>query len=120
MSIFIRRFRMWACHHRCGHTLDFFSDVVITEEITHSFQDVTFGRQLVAQWLAVWEVPNKAVEKDYVILRILMKVSSLSEAWRALVIMAAETHDAASNKAKKVLEGLEIGSAKNVGEYLPE
>ena len=87
ISIFIRRFRMWACHHRCDHTLDFFSVVVITEEITHSFQDVTLGRQLVAQWFAVWEVPNKAVEKDYVILRISMKISSLSEAWRALVIM---------------------------------
>ena len=40
-----------------------------------------------------------------------------SEVWRALVNMAAETNDAASDRAKKELAGLGIGLSENVCEY---
>ena len=40
-------------------------------------------------------------------LSMIMETSSPSEAWRALIKMAAETYDTASGRAKKVSEGLE-------------
>ena len=43
----------------------------------------------------------KAVEKDDVILSTIMETSSPSEAWRALVEIAAETNDAAAYRAKQ-------------------
>ena len=39
---------------------------------------------------------NKAVEKDHVILNMVMEIGPLSEAWRSLIKMAAETNDVAT------------------------
>ena len=40
-----------------------------------------------------WEAPSKAAEKDDVIQSIVMELAPPSEAWLALVKMAAETKD---------------------------
>ena len=66
----------------------------------------------------VWEVLKKAVWKGDVILSMIMEIGSAFEAWRALVEMSAETNDAASDREKKGLEDLQLGSSENVGEYL--
>ena len=49
----------------------------------------------------VWEAPDKAVEKDGIILSVEMEIGSPFEAWRTLVKIAAGTHDAASDRAVK-------------------
>ena len=57
----------------------------------------------------VWEARNKAVEKDHVMLSMVMEIDSPSEAWRTQVKMAVETNDAATYQAKKdLLTGLAI------------
>ena len=53
-----------------------------------------------------WEALNKAVKEDDGILIMVMEIGSPSEAWRALLKMAAETNDAATYRAKKNLGGL--------------
>ena len=111
LAVFIRRFRTWACHCRCDQALETGS-VVKTGEVTRSILEVTHGRQLMAQLFMIWEALNKAVKIDFVMLIIIMEISSPSEAWRALIKTAAETYDTASGRAKKVLEGLEIGSTE--------
>ena len=65
----------------------------------------------------VWEALNKAVEKDNVILSTVTEIDPPSKAWCALVKMAAKPQDAASERVKEELKGLELGSTKNVGEY---
>ena len=56
----------------------------------------------------VWEALNKAVEKAYVILSMVMEIGTRSEAWRALIKMAAEMNDAATYRIKEDMEVLLI------------
>ena len=65
----------------------------------------------------VWEALDQVVQKNDVILVVVMKTGSPSEAWRTLVKMAAETYKAAGNRAKKELEGFQISSNEKAGEY---
>ena len=50
---------------------------------------------------------------------IFIDFESLSEAWRALTKIAAETQEAAHDRAKREFESLEIGVSKCVPEYFP-
>ena len=59
------------------------------------------SKQLVAQTHMIWEALNEAVKKDDVILGMVMETGSLSEAWRVLVKMVAETNDASTYQVKR-------------------
>ena len=65
----------------------------------------------------VWKVMTKAIEKDKVLLEMMMGIGSASEAWCALTKIVAETKDAAYGRAKNDCESLEIGTNETIGEY---
>ena len=50
-------------------------------------------------------------------MKIVINIGSLSEAWRALTKIAAETQGAAYDRAKKEFESLEIGGSESVAGY---
>ena len=74
------------------------------------------GKHLAAQSYMFWEVLSNAVEKDDVILNMVMEIGLPSEAWRALIKMTVETNDEATYRVKKNFEALLIGSNEKVGE----
>ena len=71
-----------------------------TGEVACSVFEEMRGKQLVGQPYIVWEAFNKAVEKDDVILGMVMEIGFPSEAGRALLKMAAETNYAATYRVK--------------------
>ena len=100
LAVFIKRFRIRACPHRCDEAFKT-EPVVRRGEVTHSILEEMYCEQLIAQLYLVWEVLNKAVEKDDAILMAVMETGFTSEGWCALVRMAAESNDAADYPAKK-------------------
>ena len=60
---------------------------------------------------------TKAFEKETEIIEIIIFIGSLSEAWRALTRIAAETQEAAYDRVKGDFESLEIGVCEPVAEY---
>ena len=67
--------------------------------------------------LKAWQALTKALEKEKKIMEFFIDFESLSEAWRALTKIAAETQEAAHDRAKREFESLEIGVSKCVPEY---
>ena len=67
LAVFIKRFRIWTCYHRCDEALET-ETIFRTSEVTRSILEEIHGKQLVAQSYMVWEALNKTVEKDDVIL----------------------------------------------------
>ena len=74
---------------------------------------------LVENSLKAWQVLTKALEKEEEIMKMVIDIGSLSEAWRALTKIAAETEEVAYDRAKREFETLEIGVRESVAEYFP-
>ena len=72
---------------------------------------------MVDKSLKVWGSLTKALEKENEIMKMVMKIGSPSEAWRALKKMAVETEDDAYDWTKREFETLEMGTNKTVSEY---
>ena len=71
MDLFVRMHRTWACYPRCDGALETESEVE-TDEVIHDSLEVMYGKQLVTRSYMVWEALNKVVEKDDIILSIVM------------------------------------------------
>ena len=114
LTVFInKKFRIWACSQRCDEALEIVS-IVKTGEVTDSFLEEMRGKQLVGQSYMIWEALNKEIEKEDVILSILIKIGSPSKARRALVKVATETNDAATYRTQKDEEAGEYYARVNV------
>ena len=74
-------------------------------------------RSLVDNSLKAWQALPKALEKEEEIMKMLVDIGSLSEAWRALTKIASGTKEAAYDRAKREFETLEIGVRESVAEY---
>ena len=87
-------FRTWACVSRCDSGLDS-ERVVKTFGTPVAELERLCERSLVENSLKAWQVLTKALEKEKEILEMVKDIVSLSEAWRALTKIAAETEEAA-------------------------
>ena len=76
-----------------------------------------YGNKLVAESFLAWQVLTKAIEKERGMSEMVMGIGSPSEAWRALTKIAAETREAAYDRAKSEFELLEIEESETVVEY---
>ncbi|CAM9854202.1 unnamed protein product, partial [Ascophyllum nodosum] len=74
-------------------------------------------RSLVDDSLKSWQALTNALEKKKEIMEIVIDIGSLSEAWRALTKTAADTEEAAYERAKREFESLTIGVSDSVAEY---
>ena len=75
------------------------------------------GTNLVENSLKAWQALTKALEKEKGILDMVIYIGSLSEAWWALTKFAAETQEAADDRAKREFELLETGVSEPAAEY---
>ena len=75
------------------------------------------NRSLVENSLNAWQTLTKALEKEKEIMEMMIDIGSLSEAWRALTKIAADTEEAAYDRAKREFESLEVGVSESVAEY---
>ena len=73
--------------------------------------------KLVTKLLMAWLALTKATEKEKGILEMIIDIGSLSEAWRALTKIAAETQEEAYDRAKSEFNPLEIEVSEPVPEY---
>ena len=116
MAMFLERFYTWASVTGCDSALD--SEVAIkTSGTSRAELERLYNRELVNNLLQVWQSLTKALEKEPEILKMVMKIGSPSEAWRALSKIAAETEDDAYDRAKREFETLEMGANETVSEY---
>ena len=76
-----------------------------------------YNRALVHKSLQLWQSLTKALEKEPEMMKMVLEIGSLSEAWRALSKIADETEDDAYDRAKREFETLEIGANESVSEY---
>ena len=103
MGIFLQRFRTWTCLSRCDSALDS-ETVVNTTGRPRAELERLHEHSLVESSLNAWQALTKALEKEKEITEMVIDTGSLSEAWRALTKIAAETQEAAHDRAKKEFE----------------
>ena len=116
LAMFLERFYTWGSVAGCDSALD--SNVSIkTSGTPRAELERLYNRALVHKPLQVWQSLTKALEKEPEIMKMVMEISSPSEAWRALSKIAAETEDDAYDRAKREFETLEIGANETVSEY---
>ena len=119
LATFLKRFRTWACLHRCGSALDS-ETVVNTTGTPRAELEKLHEYSLVENSLKAWQALTKALEKEKEIMGMIIDIGSLSEAWRALTKIAAETQVAAYDRAKREFESLEIGVNEPVAKHFAQ
>ena len=73
---------------------------------------------LVENSLKAWQALTKALEKEEKMLKMVIDLGSLSEAWRALTKIASGTEEAAYNRAKREFKTLETRVREFVAAYV--
>ena len=92
----LKRFRTWACVSCCDSAFD--SEIVIkTSGTPLAEHESLHERSLVENSLKAWQALMKALEKEKDIMEIVIDIGS--EAWHALTKIAAETEEAAYDRA---------------------
>ena len=116
LAMFLPRFYTWASVAGCDSALE--SDVSIkTSGTPRAELERVYNRALVQKPLQVWQSLTKALEKEPEIMKMVLKIDSPSEAWRALSKIADETEDDVYDRAEREFETLEIGANESISEY---
>ena len=116
LGTFLKRFRTWACLSRCDSALD--SEIVVSATGTPRAElEQLHEYSLLENSLKAWQALKKALEKKKEIVEIVIDIESLSEAWRALTKIAAETQEGAYDRAKREPGSLDIEVVESVAEY---
>ena len=103
----MKRFRTWACLSRCGSALES-ETVVNTTRTPRAELERLHEQSLVKNSLKALQALTKALEKEKEIMEMVIDIGSLSEAGRQLTKIAAETLEAAYDRAKREFESLEV------------
>ncbi|CAN0415655.1 unnamed protein product, partial [Ascophyllum nodosum] len=74
-------------------------------------------RSLVENSLKAWQALTKTLGKEKEIMEMMIDIGSLSEAWRALTKIAADTEEATYDRAKREFDTLEIRVRESVADY---
>ena len=116
LGTFLKRFRTWACLSRCDSALD--SEIVVSATGTPRAElEQLHEYSLLENSLKAWQALTKALEKKKEVVEIVIDIESLSEAWRALTKIAAETQEGAYDRAKREPGSLDIEVVESVAEY---
>ena len=116
LGTFLKRFRTWACVSRCDSALD--SEIVVKTSGTPLAElERLHEHSLVENSLKAWQALTKALEKEKEIMKMVIDIGPLPEAWRALTKIATETEVVAYDRAKREFESLQIGVWESVVEY---
>ena len=116
LGTLLKRFQTWTCISRCDSALD--SEIIVnTSGIPLTELERLHKCSLVENSLEAWQALTKALEVEKEIMEMVIDIGSLSEAWRALTKIAAETENAAYDRAKQEFGSLEIGVRGSVAEY---
>ena len=101
MVTFLQRFHIWACVSRVDSALD--PEIIVKTSGTPSAElERLHDRKLVNDLLQAWQALTKALEKEHEILKMVLEIGSLSEAWRrALMRIADESGEVAYDRAKR-------------------
>ena len=116
LGTFLKCFRTWTCVSRCDSSFEY-EIVAQTSETPLAELERLHERSLVENSLKAGQALAKALEKEKEIMEMVIDIGSLSEAWRALTKIAADTEEAVYCRAKREFESLEIGVSESVAEY---
>ena len=119
LSRCLKQFHTWALSSRSEDTLSNSRPVILTGDKSRRELEIEYGRQIVAQSLAVWNGLTKAVEKDKSVAEIVVRAKAPSEAWKILKsVVEDDNSNRAKEQAKKNFEGLSMDSAESMKEYI--
>ena len=94
LATFIARFHTWACITRCDSALD--SEIIVKTSGTLLAElERLHDRTLVDNSIQACQALTKALEKEEEMLKMVLDIGSLSEAWRALAKIADESKEVA-------------------------
>ena len=118
LSRFLKLFYAWGLSSQSEDALNHSRLIVMTGDNSRRELEREYGRQIVAQSLAVWNVRTKAVEKNETVADIVVGAKAPSEAWKILESMVEDdSSERAKEQAKKMFEGLNIDDAESMKEY---
>ena len=81
--------------------------------------DGTHGREKVNQYIAVWTGLVKGIEKDKILVDVVITAGSPSEAWKVLLSMVDKSSEAAQDRVKKEYEELTFEiKKKSIRDYV--
>ena len=80
LSRLLKSFHTWALSSRSEHALSNSRPVILTGDKSRRELEIEYGRQIVAQSLAVWNGLTKSVEKDKSVAEIVVRAKDTSEA----------------------------------------
>ena len=87
LPTFLQRFRTWASISGCDSALD--SEIIVrTSGTPRAELERVHDRRLVDNSLNAWQSLTKALEKEQELLKMVIRIGSISEAWRALTKIA--------------------------------
>ena len=99
LATFLQPFHTWACVSRVESALD--SEIIVqTSGTPRAELERLHNRNLVDDSLQAWPALTKALEKEHEILKMVLEMGYLSEAWRALIRRADESEEVAYDRAK--------------------
>ena len=105
LSRFLKHFYTWALSSQSEDALNHSRPIIMTGDSSLRELEREYGRQIVAQSLAVWNGLTKAVEKDKTIADIVVRDKAPSEAWKILKSMVEDdSSERAKEQAKKTLK----------------
>ena len=87
LPTFLQRFRTWASISGCDSALD--SEIIVrTSGTPRAELERLHDRRLVDNSLNAWQSLTTALEKEQELLKMVIRIGSISEAWRALTKIA--------------------------------
>ena len=111
LPTFLQRFRTWASISGCDSALD--SEIIVrTSGTPRADLERVHDRRLVDNSLNAWQSLTKALEKEQELLKMVIRIGSISEAWRALTKIANASEEVEYDRAKrgfKQHEGIYFG-----------
>ena len=102
LPTFLQRFRTWASISGCDSALD--SEIIVrTSGTPRAELERVHGPRLVDNSLNAWQSLTKALEKEQKLLKMVIRIGSISEAWRALTKIANASEEVESNGPRQKL-----------------
>ena len=116
LPTFFQRFRTWASISGCDSALD--SEIIVRTSGTPRAELArVHDRRLVDNSLNAWQSLTKALEKEQELLKMVIRIGSISEAWRALTKIANASEEVEYDRAKREFETLEMDASESVAEF---
>ena len=115
LPTFLQRFRTWAFISCCDSALDY-EIIVRTSGTPRAESERVHDRRLVDNSLNAWQSLTKALEKEQELLKMVIWIGSISEAWRALTKIANASEEVEYDRTKREFETLEMDASESVAE----